>query len=113
MTGRVNPRHMIQLRVTLAGTDGHGNPFKQTVFTRDISARGARLTQVPPLVSPAMLVRVEYRGRKTRYRVVWVGGAAGDEIGLQSLEPNHCIWGTPLPGQLIRCVDGNAFATHA
>ncbi len=95
-------RHLVRLGVKLTGTDGTGNRFTQTAFTHDVSARGARLTQVPPFLCPAAVVDVEYRRKRSRFRVVWVGGSANDEVGLLSLEPNRSIWGTPLPGQLIR-----------
>jgi hypothetical protein len=99
-----DPRHLIRLRIKVKGTDGRGNRFQQTAFTHNVSARGARITQVPPFLYPAATIDVEYRGRRSRFRVVWVGGLANDEVGLLSLEPSRCIWGTPLPGQLIRSV---------
>jgi hypothetical protein len=98
----VDPRHSIRLRVELTGSDSDGNRFKQTAFTHDVSLHGARITQAPPLLYPAAVVEVKYRGRRSRFRVVWVGGFATNEIGLLSLEPTRCIWGYPLPGQLIR-----------
>lgn len=104
MASRSHTRHEVRLPAKLTGTDPSGNRFVQTAFTRDVSARGARLTEVPPLLSPAAVVDVEYRGKKSRFRVVWVGGFASDEIGLVSMEPHRCIWGTPLPGQPVRSV---------
>jgi hypothetical protein len=101
MSNRVEPRHMIRLRVSLSGRDGSGHPFAQTVFTRDVSARGARLAETPPLLEPASVVKVEYRGKGARFRVVWVGGLVNDEVGLLSLEPGRCLWGKPLPGRPI------------
>lgn len=104
MASRADPRNLVHLQIKVTGTDGSGNRFVQTVFTHDVSARGARLTQVPPFLCPAAVVDVEYRGRRSRFRVVWVGGSANDEVGLLSLEPGRCIWGRRLPGQLIRSV---------
>lgn len=101
MQNRVDPRHLIRLRVSLSGTDGRGHPFAQTVFTRDVSARGARLAESPPLLEPASVVKLEYRGKGARFRVVWVGGIISDEVGLFSLEPSKCIWGKPLPGRPV------------
>ena len=105
MANRADPRYLTRLRIEVTGTDRWGNRFKQTAFTHDISARGARITDVPPLLHPHAEIGLEYRGRRSRFRVVWVGGSASDEVGLLSLEPSRCIWGTPLPGQLIRCVN--------
>lgn len=104
MATRVEPRHLIHLRIKVTGSDDCGNRFAQTAFTHDVSVRGARITQVPPFLCPAAVIDVEYRGRKSRFRVVWVGSFANNEVGLLSLEPSRRIWGTPLPGQLIRCV---------
>jgi hypothetical protein len=100
MDNRLDPRHSIRLRVNLRGTDRNGNRFSQTVFTQDVSARGARVLGVPPLLSPLSVVKLEYRGKKAPFRVVWVGGF-DDEVGLLSLEPTKCIWGQPLPGRRI------------
>jgi hypothetical protein len=104
MASRAEPRHLIRLRITVTGTDERGNRFAQTAFTHDVSMRGARITQVPPCLCPATVVDLKCRGRRSRFRVVWVGGFASDEVGLLSLEPSRHIWGTPLPGQLIRSV---------
>jgi hypothetical protein len=104
MGKRVEPRRSVRLRVKLTGTDGSGYRFTQTVFTNDVSVRGARLSGAPPLLEPASVVEVEYRGKKARFRVVWVGGFVNDEVGLLSLEPSRCIWGKPLPGQPISAI---------
>lgn len=113
MASRADPRHLIRLRIKITGTDERGNRFTQTAFTHDVSVRGARITQVPPLLCPAEVIDVEYRRRRSRFRVVWIGGFAHDEVGLLSLEHNRCIWGTPLPGQLIRCVAAGSPAAMA
>jgi hypothetical protein len=104
MAGRAEPRHLIRLRIKVTGTDERGNRFAQTAFTHDVSVSGARITQVPSFLCPAAVIDVQYRGRRSRFRVVWAGGFANYEVGLLSLEPSRRIWGTPLPGQLIRCV---------
>jgi hypothetical protein len=101
MANRIDPRHLVRLRVNLRGTDRSGNPFAQTVFTHDVSARGARLLETPPLLSPASVVKLEYRGKKARFRVVWVGDMVDNQVGVLSLEPATCIWGNPLPGTPI------------
>jgi len=97
-----NARHLVRLRVQLNGVDCDGHPFKQTAFTRDVSARGARLEEAPLLVEPASVVEVLHGGKKGRFRVVWVGGLGRNEVGLETLERSKCIWGNPLPGSPIR-----------
>ncbi|HVO80125.1 MAG TPA: hypothetical protein VMT28_05310 [Terriglobales bacterium] len=101
MVSRLDTRHLVRLKVQLNGVDNTGHPFKQTVFTHDVSARGARLEDIPPLVEPASVVEVQHRGRRGRFRVVWVGGLANNEVGLENLEPSKCLWGSPLPGRPI------------
>src|SRR5438093_1882675 len=85
MASCVDPRHEVRLRVELAGVDYTGHRFKQTVFTHDISSRVARLEHTPPIIQRASVVEVHHRGRKARFRVVWVSGM-GDQVGLVSLD---------------------------
>lgn len=98
MVNRLDPRHQVRLRVQLQGVDSGGHPFKQTVFTHDVSHRGARLEDAPTIVEPASVIELNHRGRKSRFRVVWV---IHTQVGLESLEPAKCIWGRPLPGRPI------------
>jgi hypothetical protein len=100
MISRFDIRHLVRLKVQLTGVDSTGHPFRQTVFTHDVSMRGARLEDTPPMVEPAGVVEVQHRGRRGRFRVVWVGGLRNSEVGLETLEPSKCIWGSPLPGRI-------------
>ena len=102
MASSFDTRHLVRLRVQLNGVDCAGHRFKQTAFTHDVSMRGARLEDVPLLVEPAAVVEVRHRGKRGRFRVVWVGGLGRNEVGLESLEYSKCIWGSPLPGKPIR-----------
>ncbi len=101
MMARADTRRLVRLRVELKGVDRTGHPFKQTAFTHDVSLHGARLQETPPLVEAASVVEVQHRGRKARFRVIWVGGPPYNEVGLESLDPKQCIWGSPLPGRRI------------
>jgi hypothetical protein len=101
MASQLDTRHRVRLKVQLNGVDNTGHPFKQTVFTHDVSVRGARLEDTPPMVEAAAVVEVQHRGKRGRFRVVWVGGLANNEVGLENLEPSKCIWGRPLPGTPI------------
>jgi len=105
MLNRPEPRHSARLRVKIRGRDLLGNPFQQDVFTQDVSARGARLDGAPSsLIDRSAIVEVHHRGRKARFRVVWVGQYGSmqhTQAGIQCLEPERCIWGQPLPGKPI------------
>src|SRR5713101_6289223 len=98
MASSFDTRHLVRLRVQLNGVDCAGHRFKQTAFTHDVSMRGARLEDAPLLVEPASVVEVRHHGKRGRFRVVWVGGLGGNQVGLESLESSKCIWGRPLPG---------------
>lgn len=107
MVNYADTRYLVRLRVQLSGVDRSGHPFEQTAFTHNISWRGVRLADVPPLVETASIVEVRHRGKKGRFRVVWVGGLGTNEVGLQSLEHSKCIWDRPLPGRPIHCAPPN------
>lgn len=103
MSASAEPRHLIRLPVELTGEDEVGRSFRQTAFTQNVSLHGARITQAPSFLSPLEVVEVRYRGRRSRFRVVWVG-AVTNEVGLLTLESGKCLWGTPLPGSRIHSV---------
>lgn len=103
MVGSAEPRHLIRLPVELTGEDECGNRFRQTAFTQNVSQRGARITQAPSFLSPLTVVELKYRGRRSLFRVVWVG-AVTNEVGLLTLDTEKCIWGHPLPGSRIHSV---------
>ena len=65
----------------------------------------ARLDGTPSLIDPFATVEVQHRGRKARFRVIWVGGYGSEQhaqAGLLCLDSKRCIWGQPLPGKPVR-----------
>lgn len=101
MVPRPEPRYSTRLRVRVRGVDAFGHPFQQDAYTRDISRRGARLDGTPSIVDTAAVIEVQHRGRRARFRVVWIGGygtALHAQAGLQCLEPDENIWGS-LPSR--------------
>jgi hypothetical protein len=100
MGNRYEPRAQIRLPVTVSGIDAKGNAFKQTAYACDVSRRGARVEGIGCLRGPGETVEVEYRGKKARFFVVWVGlpGTMEDaHIGIRLLERNKYIWALDLP----------------
>ncbi len=96
MATRPEPRFNARLRVRVRGVDAFGHPFQQDAYTCDISRRGARLDGTPSVVDPSAVIEIQHRGRRARYRVVWIGGYGTSlhaQAGLQCLEPEQCIWG--------------------
>lgn len=96
-----DPRFLATLPVTISGVDQNGYRFKQTAYTRDVSRRGARLSGIPIFLEPASAIQIEYRRRRARYRVVWIGNphaAPVPEAGVVCTDGSTCLWGQPLPG---------------
>ncbi len=96
-----DPRFLAKLPVTISGIDQSGHRFRQTAYTADVSRRGARLSGVPFTIEPASTIEIEYRNRKARFRVVWMGNpdaALVPEAGVVCIE-GACLWGQPLPGK--------------
>jgi hypothetical protein len=96
MVPRPEPRYPARLRVRLRGVDAFGHPFQQDAYTRDISHRGARLDGTPSVIDTTAVIEVQHRGKRARFRVVWIGGygtALHAQAGLQCLEPQLAIWG--------------------
>ena len=101
MASRPEPRFSTRLRVRVRGVDSFGHPFQQDAYTRDISRGGARLDGTPCVIDQAAVIEIQHRGRRARYKVVWIGGygtALHAQAGLQCLESGECIWGhLPAP----------------
>lgn len=85
--------------VTVLGEDTLGNPFSQNTFTVEISATGAKLQGLPPLVVGSVLL-LRSEEAQARYRVVWVGeaGTAYDQqVGVECIDPDVSIFGLAAP----------------
>jgi PAS domain S-box-containing protein len=85
--------------VTVLGQDAFGKPFSQNTFTLEISATGARLQGLPPLIQGTILL-LESGKERARYRVAWIG-AKGDRfeghVGLECIDPDKFIFGLVPP----------------
>jgi PilZ domain len=97
---RYEPRAATHLTVTVSGVDRNGNPFKQTAYAHNVSRRGACLDGIGCLRGPGETIEVEYRRKKGRFSVIWVGlpGTPEDaHIGIRNLDRNQDIWKLDLP----------------
>lgn len=89
----------------MCGRDAQGNLFVQTACARDTSYYGARVDGIECLKGPGDIVQIKYKGKTSKFRVVWVGLPGSKEhghIGLRSLEPQKNIWKVrhlPRPGK--------------
>ena len=79
-------RLRIALPVTVSGHDTGGHTFTQGAATVDIGVHGLRLRGLRYLLAPGDPVIVEYKERRARYRVVWIGQKSTCWEGLVGLE---------------------------
>lgn len=95
----------MRLKVEVCGRDAQGNLFAQSACARDTSYYGARVDGIECLKGPGDIVQIKYKGKTSKFRVVWVGLPGSKEhghIGLRSLEPQKNIWkvkNVPRPGK--------------
>jgi hypothetical protein len=100
MGRRGKQRIKMVLPVKVWGRDATGKPFSQPVHTLDINRGGAKLGGLLSLVNFDDTVDVQYRHKKARFRVTWVGRPGtpkANQVGIQYLEPDKDIWGLELP----------------
>jgi hypothetical protein len=89
------PRFNSSLEVSVMGEDAYGNPFQQTAQVQNISRRGGLLTGIRCLRAPGDIITVKHRGRKAKFRIVWMDIDAG-HVGIHCIEDRY-IWQTKLP----------------
>jgi len=103
MGKRLQPRVQGILPVRIWGNDDNGKPFNERVCTRDISNKGVCLVGVRALLSAGNTLGLQYRNRQTRFRVAWVAPseAQGQNVGLESMQPEKDLWpaATPTEGK--------------
>ena len=94
---RREPRVQARLQVRIAGIDASGRALLQMVPTRNISRQGALLAGIQGKLKLGEIIAITYKNSKARFRVTWMGDAGTEgagQIGVQSLEPEKCIWDT-------------------
>jgi hypothetical protein len=92
---RANRLH-IELPVSVSGFDTNGNPFVKSARTVDISWRGIRLSGIQCVRGPGEIVRVHYKDKLGRYRVIWMEQETGT-LGLEGVEGASLLFGDHLP----------------
>jgi c-di-GMP-binding flagellar brake protein YcgR len=125
MGRRQQKRLRIALPVTVSGLDNSGKEFTQSSTTVDISPRGVRLSGVRCLRARGDPVQLEYKHKRARYRVAWIGqpGTSDDDLaGLEGLEGAQFLFGDHLPAASFPtlsaeadtyCTEPQAAADHA
>ena len=100
MGRRKQGRTEAKLAVKLWGTDASGQPFIDSVVTRNISEAGVLLENVKRKLNPGDSVGLTYNNQKGRFRVSWAGeeGTADEGlVGLENASPEKLLWDVPLP----------------
>jgi hypothetical protein len=100
MGRRQYKRLRIALPVTVSGHDANGHPFTQAASAIDIGIDGMRLRGVRCLGQPGEPVIVEYKDRRARYHIAWIGqkGTCWEGlVGLEGLEGAKFLFSEHLP----------------
>jgi hypothetical protein len=105
MGKRNTDRLKLVLPVRLWGVDTTGKPFHQMAHTLNVNHSGARLGGVRVLMPVDEIVGVQYKHKKARFKVVWLGrpGTKSEEqIGITRIQGEQEIWPMELPTAVIR-----------
>jgi hypothetical protein len=100
---RANRLH-IELPVSVSGFDTDGNPFVKSAKTVDISRGGMRVSGIHCVRGPGEIVRVQYKDKRGRYRVIWMEKETGT-LGLEGVEGATLLFGDHLPASADGEVD--------
>jgi hypothetical protein len=94
---RREPRMQARLQVRIAGNDASGRALLRMVPTRNISRQGALLEGIQGKLKLGEIIAITYKNSRARFQVTWVGDAGTEragQIGVQTVEPEKCIWDT-------------------
>ena len=91
---RRETRAQFEIEVTVWGVDTRGERFVQQAAARNISLSGALLCGIESELRSGDVIGLLYRGKKSRYRVVWVRYQEGLEkmAAIHRLEADICPW---------------------
>jgi hypothetical protein len=104
MGKRNTDRLKLVLPVRLWGVDTTGKPFHQMAHTLNVNQSGARIGGVRVLVPVDEIVGVQYKHKKARFKVVWLGkpGTKSEEqIGITHIQGEQEIWPLEMPASVI------------
>jgi hypothetical protein len=96
---RSEQRIALRVPILVRGKDSRGSPFIVSAQTHHITATGASLNGLKGIADVGSKIEIEYQGRKTMYRIQWIGKVGtprSGQAGVKCLEPGNYIWGVPL-----------------
>ena len=83
------------LPVQVSGTDSNGKPFNYLAYTLDIGSGGARLGGIRALLNIGGVISVQYKQKKARFEVKWIGRPGTPTeglVGIAYLSGEKYIW---------------------
>jgi hypothetical protein len=80
MEKRDEPRRDERIVVTVTGRDKIGQPFAQEAIATSVSDSGGLLSGITRHVRPGDLLWVEHRGKRSRFKVVWVRDSESQQL---------------------------------
>src|SRR5256885_15709391 len=100
MGKRFTDRLKLVLPVRIWGMDTTGKPFHQMAHTLNVNKSGARLGGVRVIVGNDEIVGVQYKHKKARFKVVWLGKPgtkSQEQLGVTRIAGEPEIWPVELP----------------
>ena len=95
MKHRNEPRKNEHFAVMINGRDKTGHFFKQEVVASRISKSGALLSGISRHVRSGDVISVEYGGKKSRFKVVWVRDSESHHLiraAVHLMKTESCPW---------------------
>lgn len=89
-------RRVLRVTVRVWGMNETGSPFFQQAHTVDVGLLGACLEGLTHRVVAGEILGLEYRERKSRFEIVWVGRSDTPDAGkveLSPLDKTEDFWG--------------------
>lgn len=100
MGKRITDRLKLVLPVRIWGMDTTGKPFHQMAHTLNVNKSGARLGGVRVIVGTDEIIGVQYKHKKARFKVVWLGKPgtkSQEQLGVTRIAGEPEIWPIELP----------------
>ncbi len=94
------PRIPVNLDLRVWGMAADGRVFSQHARARNVSSRGALLSDIERDVKIGDTIGVQQGGKKVRCKVIWAQNTRSDEkirVGVQILKNQECPWTAVLP----------------
>lgn len=99
MSPRSEPRVPRAVSVRIFCVNPQGGIINKTVQTVDISRLGVRVKGIESFDTVGEIVGISSEGRKSRYRIVWIGRPGtphAGQIGLKCIDGEQPLWGDEI-----------------